>query len=154
MDECLFLNPSDWVRDHAIDVKNKCYYYREQAKIQRRENIMSAMYGLFNIGMSVYQMSQIQKQRNTNRECVYTGITSNDNDYVLESNDYENSSSTHSTNSGKVCRTCHGDGKCLSCHGEGIRTDNSFGTGKDPRYKCGVCGGDGICNICKGSGRQ
>lgn len=152
LNECLSLSPSDWVRDHAIDVKSKCNYYREQNRIQRRQNILSAISGMLNIGMSIHQMAQIQKQRNANKGCVFTGIGSSD-DYI--SDDYDSKSDNQtSTVSGKICRTCKGDGKCLSCHGDGIRTDNQFGTGQDPRYKCGVCGGDGICNICKGSGRQ
>lgn len=157
LNECLSLSPSDWVREHAIDVKNKCIYYREQSKVQRCQNILSAINGIFNIGMFIYQMEQIQKKRNAHKECVFTGISGND-DYILDDSDSDDPDldreNLTSSTTRKVCRTCKGDGKCLSCHGDGIRTDNQFGTGQDPRYKCGVCGGDGICNICKGTGRQ
>lgn len=66
--------------------------------------------------------------------------------------EYKNSSQRNST--GKICRTCKGDGKCISCHGEGVRTDNYFGTGKDYSKKCGVCGGKGTCGVCNGTGHQ
>ena len=136
--------------DNSKELLYNARIYRDQ-QLENRANLLG---GLFMTAATVGTAYMVTKANANTNSVVNTSNTSYSNNSYTTSANEESTFETTTKKSSKVCRTCHGDGKCMSCHGKGIRTDNLFGTGADPRYKCGVCGGDGTCGICKGTGKQ
>lgn len=137
-------------RNHCKKLLAKAQSYRAQ-QIENRSNFWG---GLVMTAATVgVAYMNAKSETNTVSGTAASGtnaINDDTNSYVETESDSEQTFKKSS----KVCRRCHGDGKCFQCHGKGIRTDNMFGTGVDPRHDCGVCGGDGKCHTCNGTGKQ
>ncbi len=137
-------------RDHCKRLLAKAQSYRDQ-QLENRSNFWG---GLFMTAASVgvaYMNAKSEAKSSSGTSVSSVNAVSYDTDSSIST---DSGSERTVKKSSKVCRRCNGGGKCFSCHGKGIRTDNSFGTGTDPRYDCGVCGGDGKCPSCNGSGKQ
>lgn len=137
-------------RDHCKRLLAKAQSYRDQ-QLENRSNFWG---GLFMTAATV-GVAYMNAKSEAKATSVSSVSSANAASYDTESSIGTDSGSEQTVNkSSKVCRRCNGGGKCFSCHGKGIRTDNLFGTGTDPKHDCGVCGGDGKCPSCNGTGKQ
>lgn len=160
LDQCLSCKPTLEIRlaaEEMIENANAIIKQKKNARQQIALNIIGA--AIYTIG--VYSSIQTVNASNQQLKTTYSGSIDNygthysHSHYTDYDDDYDDYSETINYQStSRLCTNCGGSGKCPSCHGKGIRTDNMFGTGSDPRHDCGVCGGDGKCNLCNGSGRR
>lgn len=137
-------------RDLCKKLLAKAQSYRDQ-QLENRSNFWGGLF-MTAASVGVAYMNAKSDAKVTSGSSV---SSANAASYDTESSIGTNSDSEQIVKkSSKVCRRCNGGGKCFSCHGKGIRTDNLFGTGTDPKHDCGVCGGDGKCPSCNGTGKQ
>lgn len=141
---------SESARSQCKDLLAKARENRE-AQIEERGQMWAGLIGAAAMTTAaVISAKQQAKAANVNGGTYGNRGTFSSVD--VSSTNSESIGSSNRNSSGKVCRSCKGDGKCIGCHGSGYRTDNQFGTGVDYSHKCGVCGGNGICSVCNGIG--
>lgn len=137
-------------RDHCKKLLAKAQSYRDQ-QLENRSNFWG---GLFmtaaTVGVAYLNTKSDTKTSSGTSVSSKNTISGNTESTIDAGSDNEQTFKKSS----KVCRKCNGGGKCFACHGKGIRTDNLFGTGVDPKHDCSVCGGDGKCPSCNGTGKQ
>ena len=141
-------NPSDRVRDRAIDLIGKAEYYQEQKEI-RRLQIVQAIFGVALTGINYAIQSQAGYTSTPTYNSNYSTQSSNSSSY----DSYSNSSSNSSTSQQKQ--------KCGFCGGKGSTIDYvaNFGINEEPW--CDECGKRVTsghyhkkCTHCNGTGER
>lgn len=109
----------------------------------------------YDLSIDEWRMTKAQAAASMSTSAVSSGSSSGSSYSSGSSSSRSTSVSTGgaSSKSTNLCLDCCGSGKCSQCHGSGFRTDNMFGTGVDPKHKCGICSGTGRCTNCHGAGR-
>lgn len=147
---CIDSKPTAEVKNRALELISRSRTALNQ-EAERQQQVAQNIFGLI-LGVT---NAVIQSQNPGS--VPSSSASSSGSSYSSSSSSSSTSTTTTSTQTqskGDLCLKCYGNGKCPQCGGTGYRTDNMFGTGKDPRHDCGVCGGSGKCPSCGGAGRK
>lgn len=136
-ENCLRMKPSSNIRDKAINLINNSHESIEEQKIERQQNICSIIGGFLNIGLSIYQSTQMQKTRKVYSNSALAGINE-------DSSTNEDVDLNMPRNKTWRCRKCGANRiECLVCNGEGHYFSTRMGIPKE--VKCEHCNGTKRC---------
>lgn len=148
---CLNNNPSQRLKNRSYELMDKAENFQYQ-KEQRRQETISAIFGLVLTGANMYFEVQAQKQKakySSNSKYASSSLTYDDevDDLSIGSNSGTSNKNCPSLKIHNGKWYCNNTGECGMCGGDGLM-DGMFGQGPNS-HKCTLCGGTGKCKYCQ-----